>query len=353
MRLRSGKRTRYTPGPGFTRRTRFRGASSMSSSRAAPRHPAGTRSGAGVTVQHDARRIYQKKRMPRFRRKRWKAFSRKVAAVGERDLGSRSVVFNRTQQFFNQTTDNHNLAYIALYSAFGVDSWMADINNLSGLENPGNPTAAAGTTVQDTTKWIFKSAILDITVRNTSGIITVVSVGNAAPTYVLDSTAKLEVDVYELISGREWSTIDGTQSDITSIFSKGSSSTLNIGGAGTGIDLSFRGVTPWDLPYALSYWRLKILRKTKYFVNNGDTFTYQVRDPKRRVITQERMEKTAGGNKPGWTRHIMIISKLVPGNTVGPLVGNYVESMHIGMTRKYFYKIEGASEDRDRMLKNT
>jgi len=38
---------------------------------------------------------------------------------------------------------------------------------------------------------------------------------------------------------------------------------------------------------------------------------------------------------------------LVPGLTQGAAIGNYVAQIHVGATRKYFYKLEGANEDRD------
>ena len=88
-------------------------------------------------------------------------------------------------------------------------------------------------------------------------------------------------------------------------------------------------------------------------MNNNDTFTYQVRDPKRRVITEEKMREAVGGNLPRWTRHLLIIFKLVPGLTVGSTDGTYKEQLYMGITRKYFYKIEGVNADRDRYLANT
>lgn len=223
---------------------------------------------------------------------------------------------------------------------------MADISTLSALENTGNPTAAAGITVSDTTKFLLQSAILDVTFRNTSGYRESGSVGPA-------SEAKLEVDVYELISSKEWRDSSAAYPNIYEVLYRGATMTLNGAGAGTGIDPLLRGVTPWDIPAALSYFKLKILKKTKYFVNNGDTFTYQIRDPKRRVMMQENMEKLEGGNKPGWSRHLLVLFKLVPGLTIGSTDGTYTESLTFGITRKYLYKIEGANEDRDRYLANT
>jgi len=83
---------------------------------------------------------------------------------------------------------------------------------------------------------------------------------------------------------------------------------------------------------------------------NGDTFTYQIRDPRRRVANKVALTLGQGPNKRGWTRWVLIFSKLVPGLTIGTSDGTYQENLTIGITRKYFYKIEGQSEDRDRYI---
>jgi len=339
------QRRRFGPGRGYTG---LRGSRGYRTSRAAGTKMAGVRSGQGVTVQHDARTIYRKSRMPRRKRKMWRAFSRKVHAVAEQDLGTRTVVLNRSITFNNDVAANHGIAYLSLYSANGIgDTWMQDLNTISGLENVNaNPTAAAGETVQESTKFIFKSAILDVTFRNTSGY-------NSGENIVAAPEAKLEVDVYEFLSSREWGDTIANYSDITAALAVGSTVAENLGGAGTGITLPLRGVTPWDLPYALGYWRLKIIKKTKYFLNNLDTFTYQIRDPKRRVITQRKMDTIDGGNLPKWSRHVLVIFKLTPGLNVSSADNDYTERLAVGMTRKYFYKIEGSNDDRDRYLANT
>lgn len=306
----------------------------------------GIKSGQGITVQHDARTIYRKKRSNPRRRKLWKRFSRKVHAVAEKDFGSRTVVMNKGQSFANAVSNQHGVAYLGLYTLNGVDSWQADLANISGLENTGDETAAAGINVTDTTKFIFQSGIMDVTFRNTSTV----------KSGILDlaaSEAKLEVDVYEMTSKRRWSDAAGNYSDITTVLTRGLTLTKNLSGTGSGITILNRGVTPWDAPAALSYFGLSILKKTKYFLNNGDTFTYQIRDPKRHTFTQEWMQQGEGGNVPKVTRHLFVVFKLVPGLTIGTLEGQYTEGLTMGLTRKYLYKVEGANDDRDRYLNNT
>nr|WAE43018.1 MAG: capsid protein [Cressdnaviricota sp.] len=302
------------------------------------------RSGRGTTTQHDRQSVYSKRSMPRGKKRQWRKFVSKVNAAAEKDLGTRTVVFNKSQAYGNTASTNQGYAYLALYSANGTgDSFMADLYNISNLENTGNPTAAAGTTVDKTTKFLFKSGILDITVRNTSSI-NLAGVQTAAP------EAKLEVDVYEITSPVEWDDTLGVKSDVSAALFVGDTQTLNIGGAGTAIKPDLRGVTPWDMPAALSHYRLRIQKKTKYFLQNGETFTYQMRDPKRRKTDRSKMVNALGGNRPGWTKHLYFVFKLVPGLSIGTAVNTYTEQLTIGMTRKYFYKIMGVTEDRDQYL---
>ena len=61
----------------------------------------------------------------------------------------------------------------------------------------------------------------------------------------------------------------------------------------------------------------------------------------------------AGANKPGWTHHLLIIFKSVPGFTVGTTATDIQERLQIGYTRKYSFKIEGQTDDRSEYFANT
>jgi len=123
-----------------------------------------------------------------------------------------------------------------------------------------------------------------------------------------------------------------------------------IGGAGTEVALTLRGVTPFDLTYALSNFKIKILRKTKYTIAQGDQITYQMRDPGRHVKLQRELTSNEGPIYPGLTRIILVIGKLSPGIPVGPGDQTFQEVLDFGVTRKYFYKVENWTEDRTRYL---
>lgn len=301
-------------------------------------------SGYGVTSQHDSKLIYRKKSMPRYKKRRWRAFKSKVNAVAEKEMGSRTVVFNKSLTFSNTTSGNQVVASVYLYGQASTSSHASDLSNISALENAGNPTAAAGITVDPSTKYLFQSGVLDITVRNA----TTRDTGT-----VFDSAAKMEVDIYEctMRTGAEES---GTVlQTIEQAFGDNKTRTPGLNGAGAEIDYTLRGVTPFDLTYVLSRWGIKIWKKTKFQVPNGETFSYQIRDPKRHTMTQRDLSAKDGFNRPGVTRVLFITAKVAPGLTVGAGAGVYQESIIIGCTRKYLYKIEGANEDRTAYQQNT
>lgn len=296
-------------------------------------------SGVGVTAQHDATNIYRKRSMPRGKKRRWRKFIKKVNTVSEKELGSRTVVFNETLTNTNTVSQNQLNSTWALYSNSAGTQWMHDLQTIYALENTADPTAAAGSTIDGTTKFLFQSAVMDFTFRNHSYI---------SGTETL--SGKMEVDVYELYLKRR--TVDDTTElgELTSCFNNSAITTQTIGGTGSGISIYSRGATPWDLPHALSRWGMKITKKTKYFVESGGTFTYQMRDPGRHSISREDMEQVAGFNRPGITRVVYFVTKMVPGVQIGSTAGLIVQEYIIGCTRKYMYKIEGINETRDRYI---
>jgi len=293
-----------------------------------------TTSGIGVSVQHDVRRIYRKKTMPRKKKRIWKKFVKKVHAVAEKDMGSRTILFNA------QVTNNNNVAgsqgclTLALYSMQSTNAWLSDLNGISALENVGNPTAAAGVTLDQSTKFLFQSGVLDLTIRNTSFVS-----GGA-----LDPAATLELDIYECTASKDFQQTGSSWGSLSTAFAEGSNNTKVIGGAGSNITIQTRGATPFDIPYALSRYGIKVWKKTKYFISNGSTVTYQMRDPARHVIDLRTMSQEGGCNLPKMTKFCYLVYKCVPGVTIG--AANTTESIQVGVTRKYMYKIEGVNEDR-------
>jgi len=339
------KRRRFTPMTERFSNKRFRGPKSATLGS----NTSKMITGQGVTQQHDARTIYTKKNMPYRKKRRWKRFVRQVHYVAEKDLGTQTFVFNKT--FAGTDTTGQNVVLdCSLYSLKSLNTVGNDLTLLQSYFNVGNPTATVGETTDLTTKLLFHSAILDMTVRNSSFTTT----GGGA-TEVVASNATIELDVYEMTSGIYMNTTKASApteqvNGILQFFNEHSTDTKEINGAGTGVTLAARGCTPWDIPHALSAGKIKILRKTKYQLSNNQCFTYQMRDAKRHSISKNAIQDALSCNKPGWTRWILIIAKGVPGLSYGTADGQIRTRVDIGLTRKYMLKVEGMNDTRDRYV---
>lgn len=334
------RRRGFAYGMGFKRRKTSHG-----------RKRRGITSGRGLTFEHDRQFIYRKKRMPRRKRRRWLRFGRKVRAVSDNSLGTRTVVFN-AQKFQSTATAGDQLVWNAcLYGWDSTDTqqvWHNDLRYIANLENTGNPTAADGTHVGVDTKILFKSAVLDLTLRN-------VSFQTDTPSTIV-AEATMEVDLYEW-SMRKEAEMDGSNSQTGSSIFKSSATAEteyaikdgNPTPSTSKVQINWRGVTPFDCTVPLGDYGIKIYKKTKFFVRGGQTITYQLRDPKNHTLDRKDIKTNSPGqsgfNYPRVTKNILIVGKLIPGFTLGTGT-NMTARMDIGCTRKYSYKIRGAPEAR-------
>lgn len=318
-RQRTGTHTRFTP----TGVYRSVGTQTRSMVRRKRRS-----SGRGFTKEHDKAFIYRKKRMPYRKKKRWVRFVKKVNAVDERELGTKSVVFNNQFEDENGAASAQGVNSFCLY---GIKSSEVTKNDIKTIVDAEPTTETTRENVNNTTKFMFHSGVLDMTIRNTSG-------GASAEEQVAEFA--LELDIYEIsVGGYPYDTSNLVFNNLEDYFAAGAGDTNSIG-VTTAINLQDRGVTPWDVTNTLSRYRVKIWKKTKYFIPNGSTITYQVRDPKRHVLTKGGMSEYAGYNKKGLTRNVLLIYKAVPGIQVS---GQNRERITVGITRKYMYKVEGSN----------
>lgn len=298
------------------------------------------RSGLGVTNQYDAKLVYMKSSMPRGKKRGWKNFIGKVKAAAERDLGTQTALFNRNLIATNSTIGNQIVTDFGLYGLGSTDFFYQDLKAIGVSVGAADQTVAKGLAVGPSTKVIFKSAVLDVTFRNAS-------TRNIAGTQTYVSEAKMEVDVYEISMRQDAVDVStGNFNNFRGMLDTNASETLGVGGSANEIQRATRGSTPFDFVYTLSRYGVKIWKKTKYMLNNNESFTYQVRDPRRRVCTWKELTDEGGWNKPGWTRVIFVIAKLNPGLIVGTGTDEYTEVLSVGVTRKYSYKIENYTEDR-------
>jgi len=340
----AAQRARNTLISGRTRLSRGR-------TRSYTRYKRRTKSGLGTLggTNADSRLVYRKKRMPTRKKRRWKSFVKKINAVAERELGTRTVLFN-DQLLLTSTAAGKQLCLsLALYSCNNSDAnktWLKDLDQIVKLENTANSTALNGETVDDTTKFMFHSGIMDITLRNVSGYHETLN----GP-IILDAAAQMEVDVYEIYVRKAVKTNSIDNKDLSQLFN--SNDSKEIGGTGTGIEIQDRGATPWEVPHNFGLYGVKIYKKTKYFIPSGQTITHQSRDPKRHVASKKTITENDGFNMPGWTKHLFIIGKLVPGLTIGSGANEYAQRLALGLTRKYMYKVEGMNDSRERLITST
>lgn len=305
-----------------------------------------TRSGSGILggTNADKRFVYRKKRMPKRKRRTWVRFTKKVHAVAEKELGPRTVLFNDQILQTGVTVGEQNCLTLCLYPQKSGQGFLNDLSAISTLENAGAPTSAAGITTWRSTKMLFQSAVMDLTIRNTSTFQT----GADPSSRALDASASIELDVYEfMIRGNEPANAGATCQTFSQCLQVYDDP--NIGGAGAGneLDIKYRGTTPFELPRQIGQWKIKILKKTKFFIPNGQTITHQIRDPKRHVANMAELQDGESFYKPGWTKGLYLIYKLVPGLTEGNSISTYQCRLNIGASRKYLYKLEGANEARE------
>jgi len=290
----------------------------------------------GVTSQRDSTLIYRKKSMPRRRRKRWVNFVRKVIAADNKQIGTKTLVYNGSTDLETFGDQQQNIGACHLYAASPLDDVSA-VNEI-GLKDLRTMLAQDPETQNPTDKVMFASAVLDITMTNTSPQITLPNEDTQRP--------PLEVDVYDIIYRKE-----SDWQSLTELFNQTLNETNAITSGGTqSLNILARGWTPFDATQALATTGIKILRKTKYFIPYLDSVTYQVRDPRNRSLTRSDVyntSKTRGYLAPKGraTRTILIVSKPVAGLAPNdPLL--QTSNLRVGATRKYSYKIMQTNQDK-------
>jgi len=298
---------------GYGVRTAGRYARSFGGSRT--RTSEGTSSGVGVTTDRDFRRVYRKRRMPAWKRRSWKRFTRKVDAVAERKKGTASIVFNTVKR--ETVPDNLQRMYgITLFGyrgtvVVGPDAYDRDLYEISLSTKPGDGASVASFN----RKIHFRSAVLDITFRN------------------VHATNAVELDLYEWMCRK-----DVPFNRLIDLIVNAQTDPLALSMTGVnGLTQDDVGVTPFQIPAALKY--ISILKKTKVFIPSNGTATYQIRKAKNRWwSTTEIDDKPSHFAKRGWTVGIWMVQKGVPGLTGGVSIRALASDVVASITRTYCLK---------------
>lgn len=287
-------------------------------------------SGVGVSGQHDRANVYRRRRAPRRKRMRarrsMKSFKSKILKMkGHRTFFTNSqfsVSSVASQQsakswvIYGGRTDGTSLTGGILR---GYDD-MEDMRKKDYMLD-----AAAGDAENrfhgGNLKWYIKTAIIDMTIQNNS-----------------ENSVPIEMDIYEFTCGVLPSAAGG---DVETAMQYYHQDTLLSGADTAGLDaytLATRGITPFEMGTAMSKFRMKILKKTKYFIPFGNTVTYQIRDTRIRTMTHNVYRAESATTY--CTHGVLIIAK--PTAVFADTTCNYV----VGCSRKYKYVIDSSHVDR-------
>lgn len=282
-----------------------------------------------TTAQFDFKTQYVKKKMPRGKKRSWIRTMKKNQAMQLKDLGTKTILFNdaiQRQVPASPTQVGQNYLCFCLYGFKGLDSnFIAQgyrdlfkiFKNEPQISKDGNGDPVQG-------KLVFKSAILDVTIKNT---------------YESD----LEVDVYFGYHYKD------TPNDIDYL-AEGllTGSTALVNPVNTQIQLNDRGCTPFELTRQLGMMRWTITKKQKFNLPVGKSIFLQHRDAGNHVISYENiMDFPNAGNVQGkyglknLTYDVLVIFKPTPGHT--PTTQDY--GLDCGVTRKYSYTVIEENQD--------
>lgn len=279
--------------------------------------------GVGVTNEYQRQGVYRKKKMNKYKKRKYKKFYRKVTGVINKSLGAQTILMNKALTRTN-VANEQSFMHLCMYGKNGVDS-IAEAGNtaLATFLKPGIFAKNA--------KVIIDTAIMDLTFTNTS-------------TGANQTT--LEVDIYDIVYHKS---SDYRGDKIEDAIVAGQDLPNVISGAASGIRIFDRGATPFELPLMISTAKMKILSKKKYMLSPGQSFTYQNRESKHFQLDMNEVfngqtgaTPTATGYiLPGRTRSTFVIFKPVAGSQA--LTG----TLACGATFKYLYRVLEASTSND------
>lgn len=268
--------------------------------------------GAGVTQQYDKSAQYTYKKMPYRKKAKYVRKVKNFKSLQLQQLACQIFIRNATltggaAAALQGATAIH-LCGMNQSSETGGDDMLALCDRSApeiGVDVPFSDPRKASTT---NSSFIIDSAILDITFRNTG-------------------LNGLEVDVYHIMYHKDYENFPG----LGSLLANGQIPDGNTSSV-ENITITNRGVTPFDFPLATKQ-GLKVLKKTKYFVPTGNTFTYQLKNRKNKTInTRDIKSGDSQFRKAYLTESLLFVGKTV--------VGSEGEgTWAIGATRRYAYRI--------------
>lgn len=293
----------------------------------------------GVTTQKDDRLAYKKRSMPYKKKKAWKKFSKRVAAVSLQNRGLNvlkvnsdipaaitNTAYGQVAKAFHLYSCNgtagviyadqglNDLLYLTGDPNLRAHSW---IKQVGGVPNPTLPSDTGGYQ-----KIRMQSAVLDVYIRNSG-------------------TVPLVVQIYHVWYKKQSSKCSSftnasaqfTYQDIP-LQSATTTSVANL----NSLVLGNRSVTPFDMPELIGYMGITIKSMREVYLPAGNLHTVQIRDPKNHLIDLNQVVNFNGGNYANdkLTESIIVVSKNL--NSTDGSITMYSD-------RTYRYTCEGITED--------
>lgn len=276
-----------------------------------------------VTQQHDFRQQYRRKAMPRYKKRRWVKFVKRVQAVDFASHASNFVVrgYKSPNIDVNPTNvANRGAQNITAVGLYGCKTEQSDATIVGDVYDIFTEWANSANNVESQ-KLCFTSAVSDIYVTN-------IGVGT------------MILDVYHCICKKDMPVVNGLNLFDTSIYQ-------NFPADKTGeaaLDSGQAGVSPFQLPYVTTYF--KIMDKKKYIISAGQVVTWQQRDPKNRIFGGSQFDfKYAPLSAKAGLTHIWLMVATGP-----ELCTQTKVSYTVSQTRNYTFKVLDNSQEHARYL---
>lgn len=235
-----------------------------------------------LTGHHDAQSLYKKSSKPRYLRRRWKSFKRKVQWVQANGTPRMTLVHTDLQ--LPTCNDNEQaLAYLPMYSGYGA----ADPeNDMARITDVAQQTTSAN--LQKGSAYLrLHSALLEATIQNASENTIYMDVYSY---YCRKNTEDLPQSTM-YTNGIAWANVagDGDENEPSAI--------------GTEPTINTLGVTPFQSTQFCRYFT--ITRKTRYQIQAGDSVQLKWSDPRNKTIKMDALEKEGSvtflkGYSKGW-----------------------------------------------------
>lgn len=243
-----------------------------------------------ITTQHDLSYRYRRKAMPRYRRRRWKRFTRQVKHV----MLQMNSLTSYSQDFSKRVTWSANDQ-----ATFGVmlgGTTPTNNDELYQIFRQAYGLSVTPTNV-DSYKLYVKSMCLDVQITNTGS--------NGAI-----------LDVYELVCRKNWiRSVEGVTTDET-LEQSYATTYAEMDAVATGVtpDANSPASTPFQNGLFLKYWR--IMRKKEILLGAGSVTTMQMRNPANKTLLGTVIE-THRQAIPGFTRAYLFQVRGTPRNNSG------------------------------------